>query len=309
MTSGTRGWGPRRLGVPLMALGLAAACDVEAREECGPWCGPGVASLGPGSSSGADSGGSGEGDGEGPGATAAAESGAETEGEEPGGSTGPGEPGGDGPDDSFCAQGLLREPLREGSSAGAVLGGTFTAEGWRTSSKGDRIVWDLGQAVRAGTLSFEITGIHADVGGCTSGVCYYVGLFEEPSGDKGGDYTGSAFIESRFHTNDQENFHDVFKLQAGTGNGDMLEPLTPPMGWSAEQTHSIRIEWGPDPSDASRGRAWLYLDDAEAPLNYQAFYDDPEIGWRYLFLGTTGYKGLDWGMVDVVYRDLCLIGG
>lgn len=214
----------------------------------------------------------------------------------------------DEPPDSFCPGGLVREPLDEGSAAGTVTGGSFLpGVGWRTSSKSDRIVWDLGAPVRSGVMSFEVTGIHADVGGCTQGVCYYVGLFEEQSGDKLGDYTGSAFIESRFHTNDQENFHDVFKLQAGTGNGDMLEPLTPPMGWSAEQTHSIRIEWGPDPSDPSRGRAWLYLDDAEAPLNYQAFYDDPEIGWRYLFLGTTAYKGLDWGMVDVTYRDLCLV--
>ena len=98
-------------------------------------------------------------------------------------------------------------------------------DGWKTSSSSNQIEWDLGKTVRSGRISFEVTGIHADVGGCLMGVCYYVGIFEESNGDKNGDYTGSAFIESRFHTNDQENFHDVFKLQAGTGNGDMLEPL------------------------------------------------------------------------------------
>ncbi len=219
------------------------------------------------------------------------------------GSTGSSEPG-----DTFCPGGVVRERLVEGAGSAAVVGGSFVPDvGWRTSSAADKIVWDLGQGIESGTLSFEVTGIHANVEGCSAGVCYYVGLFEEANGDKAGDYTGSAFIESRFHTNEQENFHDVFKLQAGTGNGDMLEPLTPPMGWSADQTHTVRIEWGPDPSDASRGRAWLYLDDQEAPLNYQAFYSDPTIGWRYLFLGTTQYKGLDWGMVDVTYRDLCLV--
>jgi len=216
--------------------------------------------------------------------------------------------GGEGPDDSFCPGGIVREQLFDGVNAGTVVGGSFVPDvGWRTSSSADRIVWDLGQAVESGTLSFEVTGIHAGVEGCVAGVCYYVGLFEESNGDKQDDYTGSAFIESRFHTDGQKNFQDVFKLQAGTGNGDMLEPLTPPMDWAPEQTHSVRIEWGPDPSDASRGRAWLYLDDQEAPLNYQAFYSDPNIGWRYLFLGTTQCKGLDWGMIDVTYRNLCLV--
>lgn len=207
----------------------------------------------------------------------------------------------------FCEGGLIRDRLSDGVSSGTVSGGTFVpGVGWKTSASSNRIVWDLGQTVKSGTLSFEVKGIHADVSGCLAGVCYYVGLFDEATGDKKGDYTGSAFIESRFHTNDQENFHDVFKLQTGTGNGEILEPLTTPMGWSSLETHAIRVDWGPDPSDASRGRAWLYLDGQQAPLNYQGFYDDVNIAWRYVFLGTTKYKGLDWGMIDVTYKDVCL---
>lgn len=44
-----------------------------------------------------------------------------------------------------------------------------------------------------------------------------------------------------------------------------------------------------------------------AHLNYQAFYDTPNVNWRYVFLGTTNYKGLDWGMTNVTYRDVCLV--
>ncbi len=209
--------------------------------------------------------------------------------------------------DTFCLGGLIRDRLSDGTSSGQVNGGSWViGSGWKTSSRSDRITWDVGSAVTKGKLSFTITGVHANVSGCLMGVCYYVGLFDEPNGDKKGDYTGSAFIESRFHTNDQENFHDVFKLQAGTGNGEMLEPLTTPMGWNATEAHDIRIEWGPDPSNPSRGRAWLFLDGQLAPLNYQAFYNNPDVPWRFLFLGTTRYKGLDWGMVGVTYRDVCL---
>lgn len=228
--------------------------------------------------------------------------------EDTGGETDTGESsdtGGGVPDD-FCLGGLIADRLMEGSS-GEVSGGTFMpGVGWQTSSASDRIFWDLGQEVQSGSLSFEVTGIHANVAGCLLGVCYYVGIFDNPTGDKHGDYHGDAFIESRFHTNDQENFHDVFKLQAGIGDGNILEPLTPPMGWSPEETHTVRIEWGPDPSDSSRGRGFLYLDDVEAPLNYQGFYSTPNIPWRYLYLGSTRYKNLNWGMIGVRYKNLCV---
>lgn len=208
--------------------------------------------------------------------------------------------------DDFCPGGLIADRLMADSS-GEVSGGTFVPDvGWQTSSAGDRIFWDLGQEIQSGSLSFEVTGIHANVGGCLLGVCYYVGIFDNPTGDKHADYNGDGFIESRFHTNDQRNFNDVFKLQAGVGDGDILEPQTPPMGWSPEETHAVRIEWGPDPSDPTRGRGFLYLDDAEAPLNYQAFYSTPNIPWRYLYLGSTRYQNLDWGMIGVTYKNLCV---
>ena len=210
------------------------------------------------------------------------------------------------PEDAFCPGGLVRERLDEAPAFGEVVGGSFIpGVGWRTTSPADQIAWDLGQTVRAGSLSFKVTGIHADVGGCLMGVCYYVGLFDEASGDKGTHYDGAASIESRFHTNQQENFHDVFKLQAGIGDGQLLEPLTPAIGWSPAETHTIRVDWGP--LSPTQGRAWLYIDDQEAALNYPAFYSDPDVAWRYLLLGTTNYKGLDWGMIDVTYSDLCLV--
>jgi len=46
--------------------------------------------------------------------------------------------------------------------------------------------------VTSGSIAFEAHGLHHEVGGCVWGVCYYVGLFEEPSGDKYDDYTGST---------------------------------------------------------------------------------------------------------------------
>jgi len=221
-----------------------------------------------------------------------------------------GDTGGTGgqPPPAFCEGGMVRDRLSDGASSGSVSGGTMVAGvGWKTQSSSDRILWDLGAPVTAGSLTFKVQGIHANVDGCLMGVCYYVGLFDEANGDKSGDYTGAAFIESRFHTNDQENFHDVFKLQTGTGQGEILEPLTTSMGWSAAETHEIRLEWGPNPSNPTQGRAWLYLDGTQAPLNYPATYSNAAIPWRYLFLGTTKYKGLNWGMVNVTYSDVCLI--
>ena len=211
----------------------------------------------------------------------------------------------DEPEDTFCPDGLLGERLDQAPEGATISGGTFIpGVGWQTSSASDQITWDLGQTVRAGSLSFQVTGIHANVGGCQMGVCYYVGLFDDESGDKATAYDGAAFIESRFHTNGQENFHDVFKLQTGIGDGNILEPLTSTIGWAPDETHTIRIDW--EPLGPTQGRAWLYIDGQEADLNYPAYYSDPETPWRYLMLGTTNYKGLAWGMVNATYSDLCL---
>ena len=36
---------------------------------------------------------------------------------------------------------------------------------------------------------------------------------------------------------------------------------------------------------------FLYLDGQQAPLNYQAFYNTPNIDWRYVFLGHNELQG------------------
>jgi len=38
-----------------------------------------------------------------------------------------------------------------------------------------------------------------------------------------------------------------------------------------------------------------------------AYYNNPDIGWRYLFIGTTNYKNLDWGMLNVTYKNICVV--
>lgn len=205
------------------------------------------------------------------------------------------------PPDDFCTGGgvLLSERLSTGSASGQISGGQFVADGWRTSSTSDQISWDLGQGVPSGSLELEVKGLHPNVSGCQWGVCYFVGIFEEPSGDKAHDYTGSAFVESRYHTNQQENFHDTFKIQTGTGAGDMSEPMVNPgtLGWQPDEWHTVRIEWG-------GGQGRLYLDGAHALTS--SYGARPNIPWRYVFLGTTNYKALGWAAVGVTYRNLCL---
>jgi hypothetical protein len=192
---------------------------------------------------------------------------------------------------------VLCEPLL-GNSGGIVQGGSFGADGWTTGSTTDQIFWDLGQGVDSGSVSFEARGFHHLVNGCVWGVCYFVGLFEEANGDKQADYTGSAFIESRYHNDEQENFHDTFKLQTGTGDGSMQEPMMQQgIGWAASEWHSYRIEWG-------GGQSRLYIDgNHELTANYSPATG---IDWRYLFLGTTNYKGIGWAATGITYRQLCL---
>lgn len=203
--------------------------------------------------------------------------------------------------EDYCdgANVVLREPLLAGAlPTGTISGGSFGAEGWTTGATSDQLFWDLGEVVESGSVTFEARGFHHTVGGCFWGVCYYVGLFEEPSGDKEQDYTGSAFIESRYHNDSQENFHDTFKLQTGIGDGSMSEPMMPEgIGWAASEWHAFRIEWG-------GGQSRFYIDGA---LELTSPYSTSRaIAWRYLFLGTTNYKGSDWGATGVTYRMLCL---
>jgi len=201
--------------------------------------------------------------------------------------------------DDYCAGAdvVLREPLL-GSAGGVSSGGSFSTEGWTTGAISDQIFWDLGEVVGTGSVIFEARGFHHNVGGCLAGVCYYVGLFEEANGDKETDYTGSPFIESRYHNDLQENFHDTFKLQTGVGDGFIQEPMMPEgIGWDASQWHTFRIEWG-------SGESRFYIDGVHHLTAHYA--TSVPIAWRYLFVGTTNYKGLGWAATGITYRHLCL---
>ncbi len=201
--------------------------------------------------------------------------------------------------DDYCsgADVVLREPLTT-SASGQVRGGSFSSEGWATGSTSDQISWDLGRTLSSGSIEFEVRGFFHAVQGCFWGVCYYVGLFEEANGDKEADYQGSAFIESRYHSDQQENFHDTFKLQSGLGDGSMDEPMMPEgIGWTPDQWHRFAIEWG-------GGTARFFID---GQLELTSHYSNSRpVSWRYLFLGTTNYKQWDWGAVGVTYRNLCV---
>jgi hypothetical protein len=201
--------------------------------------------------------------------------------------------------DDYCAgtDVVLREPL-VGSAAGVVNGGSFGTEGWTTGATSDQIFWDLGSVVDTGSVTFEARGFHHNVGGCLAGVCYYVGLFEEANGDKGGDYLGSPFIESRYHNDLQQNFHDTFKLQTGVGDGFIQEPMMPEgIGWDPSEWHTFGIEWG-------SGESRFYIDGNHQLTAHYA--TTVPIAWRYLFLGTTNYKGFGWAATGITYRRLCL---
>lgn len=281
------------VALSVLALVALSACG-DPPASAGPTCGGGecVGAVGGGGSGFGGDAGSAGGEGSNAGAGGSAGSATPTGG------------GGGAPAEDFCVDGVVRDRLTDGVSSGSVKGGAFVpGVGWQTTAGGDQIVWDLGKAIGAGSVELEVTGLHPNVAGCAAGRCYFVGVFASSLGDKGDDY-GAPFIESRYHTNEQENYHDVFKLQTGIGNGNIDEPMTSPIGLTASQTLHVRITWGPDPVDLVRGKATLAFDGKSPELD--ASYEDHQIPWRWLFVGTTNYKGWATGAIGASYKNVCL---
>jgi hypothetical protein len=184
---------------------------------------------------------------------------------------------------------ILVDALTEGSSSGSVNGGEFTDKGWKHRSGEEKIVWDLGQTMEAGTIEFEITGMTANTRGGYLGQpgserAYYFGLFNDSSGNKQGGAT--AFIEIRYNWGSSYAATSAIKLQAGT---DFRDP-----GDHSEKFGTKR----------HRDRqATLFID---GQFQTTVSYNNQAVDWRYVFLGDINYVGIS-GPDNVAYRNLSVI--
>jgi hypothetical protein len=205
---------------------------------------------------------------------------------------------------------ILFDALTEGSSSGSVNGGEFTDKGWKHRSGEEKIVWDLGQTMEAGTIEFEITGMTANTRGGYLGQpgserAYYFGLFNSPSGNKGAG-SRPAFIEIRYNWGSSYASLSAIKLQAGTrftfhgepDSGDHSEKFGTKRhrDWQADSVYKHKLIFGD-------GQATLFID---GQFQTTVTYNNQAVGWRYVFLGDINYVGIS-GPDNVTYRNLSVI--
>lgn len=176
----------------------------------------------------------------------------------------------------------LCDPLDDGSTVGDRNGGTFVEEGWRVDAYENRILYDLGEHVAAGTLSVFIRGISMESvnNGTTEGNKHH--LIELFSGD------GYA-VQIHYGTNIRlygnegvdPSVHGKVKYQFGSWPNAPVECADEVyLGnfdtsiWDGSRWFNWTIRYGD-------GLATCYLDgDPIAEIQY----DDCPVSFRYLFV-------------------------
>ncbi len=176
----------------------------------------------------------------------------------------------------------LCDPLDDGTTAGDRNGGTFVEEGWRIDAYENRILYDLGEHVAAGTLSVFIRGLSLEAmnNGTTEGNKHH--LVELFSGDGYGAQIHYG-TNIRVYGNEgvDPNVYGKVKYQFGSWPNAPVECADEVyLGnfdtslWDGSRWFNWTIRYGD-------GVAICYLDgDAIAQIEY----DDCPVSFRYLFV-------------------------
>jgi hypothetical protein len=196
---------------------------------------------------------------------------------------------------------IIDDKLTDSKTSGTQSGGSFSASGWKHTSDNNKIVYKFSD-MTSGVVEFDVTNMDSDNwnGGIPGppGYDYYFGIYDDSSGDKKSDYTGSAFIEMRANYNERNG---VIKLQSGAGNEEMSEPYgcsNESCKFEPEKTYKHKLVFG-------GGEAKWYIDgDLKVTSTYSG-----TINWNHLFIGDTNYKGTSssyTGMEDFIFSNIML---
>jgi hypothetical protein len=205
---------------------------------------------------------------------------------------------------------VLDDPLTAPLGSGqTVTGGTFSAAGWTRDGFDSQIIYDLGQPITAGRLTFEMDGVNGvdhGVGGFPDCRAIFAAVDNNASGnidDPGNESVqflwAWAMEETDYCNGGPGGFErtDRMKLLVHTGAAsEPGEPMSDPLSWDITTFYGYEIGW-----DANH--AWLLRDGATV-LDQQYPSAPVVMNLRYVFLGTVNrYKA---GVKNATYRNLKL---
>ncbi|NMC71633.1 MAG: hypothetical protein GYA57_16415 [Myxococcales bacterium] len=210
---------------------------------------------------------------------------------------------------------ILDERLTSAAEcSGAVAGGAFDTDGWRTTDFGSRIVYDFGAPVDCGALHLDL--VHFDpmtmyrhVGG-EDRYLNFLGLYQ---GDHGNHWEAAdrheVSINLQATDEEPDSFRDhAIKLKAGTGTedgwgGGGATYTETEFDWDTAHTYRLCLDWTGE-------RVRLFVDGRHETAIDLAWSTEgaSSPGLRYLFLGRTVFDAGGW-LDGATYANLRVVAG
>ena len=182
---------------------------------------------------------------------------------------------------------IISDPLA-GGSVGDVNGGAFTSAGWRITSPGNFIRYEI-PSMASGFVEFETAGLSPTNPSPDQFMLF--GMWDPSAGD----YRANPF---RVHLQKlHPNPHNPPYLRLRwISNGEQHDEGSNFLSWDPSRFYQWRIEWG---ASGSRESARVFLDgNLEVVVNYRSVYR-PNVHFVELGIGERGES-----IVGAVYRNL-----
>jgi hypothetical protein len=201
------------------------------------------------------------------------------------------------------------EPLTDGQTVARVSGGVFNAEGWRSITNLDNLVYALPEGTKAGSCTYEVKGFAVNVG---SG---------DPRQHVWGIYNVLAdnyIVKQACHGHDGITFRYWYKLRDGTqpgtvryrvhgasyiggtsctsNTGGRVQANKGPLAWDPNKWYKFQFTW-------SATRATWSRDSQDAiTLNYP----DKNVSFRYLHINNDNHFDMH-GRAGLTYRNIIVM--
>ncbi|MBN1773720.1 MAG: hypothetical protein JXB32_20825 [Deltaproteobacteria bacterium] len=210
---------------------------------------------------------------------------------------------------------LLEESLASAADcSGAVSGGAFGADGWRTTGFESRIVYDLGAPLDCGAVHLDL--VHFDpmtmyrhVGG-EDRYLNFLGLYQGAHGNHWEAAEGhEASVNLQATDEEPDSFRDhAIKLKAGTGmedgwGGGAAVYTATEFDWDTSHTYHLCLGW-------SGVRVDLFVDgrhETGIDLSWSS-EGASSPAFRYLFVGRTIFAAGGW-LDGATYANLRVVAG
>ena len=189
---------------------------------------------------------------------------------------------------------LVNDSLTTGTGIGTAVGGRFESEGWRSTSKKDRLYYALPNNLLQGSVEFEVKGwFNLNQGSDRRHVWGLYDVYRKSYSFSNPDYNGFTI-------------RIYFKVYAGHPPGATRLRLmgtkykktqadSGQLSWDTNRWYRIKITWTQTNAKWSR----------DGQVVKRMTYPDKNTVFRYVILNSDNHGGLP-GVSDAVYRNVVI---